>query len=122
MLGQLGKANVHEKPCHQDDADGLAKHGAKVDALGNRVRDDGGKVHVHDPHLRIHKRKDGQDHKVHRHRDVALHALQRRRDVVHHALHAHGSGGEVVLAQDVALFVIRVVQLAGAGVKPVAQL
>ncbi len=122
MLGQLGKANVHEKPCHQDDADGLAKHGAKVDALGDRVRDDGGKVHVHNPHLRVHKREDGQDHKVHRHRDVALHALQRRRDVVHHALHTHRGGGEIVLAQDVALLVIRVVQLAGAGVKPVAQL
>ena len=121
MLGQREEARLDQDEGDADDADRLAEDGARKDALCDGVGEYRHRVGAHDAYLRVHKGKERQDDEVHRRGEVALGALQGRAHMVHHALHSPGGGGEVVLAEDVRLVVVLVVELDALGVEPAAQ-
>ena len=113
MSGQAGKADPHEQQCDQDDAQGLSHHGPQEDALGHAVGGQGGKVRPHQTDLRVHEREQRQDDEVDPGRYEALHALERRCHMMQDVFDALGGGREVMLAQDVGLVVVVIVERAG---------
>ena len=118
-FGQRRETHLDQHGCHGNDAQRLAQHQAKEDALRHRVAQDRRRVHANHAQLSVGKGKQRQDDEVDRRGDRALDALQRRSHAVHDVLHALGRGGKAVLAQDMQLGVVGVVKLGAALAQPV---
>ena len=120
-MRQLAGLELDQRERHAKDADRLAQQHAKVHAECHRVGQQRTHVHAHQANLRVDKGKDRQDHKVDRRGNQALHADERRGHAVHDALDLGGRDGKVVLAQDVRLVVVAVVEQWQALAQPVGQ-
>ena len=120
-MRQLAGLELDQRERHAKDADRLAQQHAKVHAERHRVGQQRAHVHAHQANLRVDKGKDRQDHKVDRRGNQALHADERRGHAVHDALDLGGRDGKVVLAQDVRLVVVAVVEQRQALAQPIGQ-
>ena len=113
------EADLYQQRRHRHDAQRLAEHKAKKNALRHRVGKDACGVHPDQAQLRVGEGEQRQDEEVHGRGDGGLDALQRRRHAVHDVLHASGGLGEPVLAEHVELGVVGVVELPAAVAQPV---
>ena len=120
-MRQLGNLKLDQRERHAKDANRLAQQHTKVHAERHRIGQQHAHVHAHQANLRVDKGKDRQDHKVDRRGNQALHTDERRGHTVHDALDLGGRDGKVVLAQDVRLVVVAVVEQRQALAKPIGE-
>ena len=118
---QLAGPKLNQGKRHAKDTDRLAQQHAKVHAERHRVGEQRAHVHAHQANLCVHERKDRQDHKVDRRGDQTLHADERRGHAVHDALDLGGRDGKVMLAQDVCLVVVAVIEQRQALAQPIGE-
>ena len=121
VMRQLAGLELDQGKRHAKDANRLTQQHAKVHAKRHRVGQQRAHVHAHQANLRVDEREDRQDHKVNRRGDQALHADERRSHAVHDALDLGGRDSKVVLAQDVRLVVVAVVEQRQALAQPIGE-
>ena len=121
IVRQLASLELDQGKCHAKNTNRLAQQHAKVHAERHWVGEQCAHVHAHQANLCVHERKDRQNHKVDRRGDQTLHADKRRGHAVHDALDLGGRDGKVVLAQDMRLVVVSIIEQRQALAQPIGE-